>query len=180
MVAVGGGDSNCNYTRPAGGQTADRTGKWLKKKLPVIASYSINILSRNLLNCPPRMLLTIFGNCLISPRTFLIIVIINVLIKRDFCESLRVWFLKWRLTGIGISGYKLSYLSSPPVFSICLLGCIKFLRCKSSTTICPGSMLRSLKWILNIFTVSPQLRLIDIKLATFRVKTIFEIVFVFY
>ena len=45
----------------------------------------------------------------------------------------------------------------------CPLGCIKFLRCKSSTTICPGSVLRSLKWILNIFTVSPQLRLIDTK-----------------
>ena len=48
----------------------------------------------------------------------------------------------------------------------CTLGCIKFLSCKSATTICSGSVLRSLKWILNIFTVSPQLRLIDIKLAT--------------
>ena len=48
------------------------------------------------------------------------------------------------------------------------LGCIKFLRCKSSTTICPGSVLRSLKWILNIFTVCPQVRLIDIELATIK------------
>ena len=68
--------------------------------------------------------------------------------------------IKWK---IFISGRSMQHFN----WYVYILGCIKILRCKSSTTICPESVLRSLKWILNIFTVSPHLRLIDTKFRQF-------------